>query len=98
MRFISKQPWIVAAILLFVVVAQMHVWADLDPCLWKPNTTHRGTEHHSCQGCAAAAYATLSSAPGVDFTMLAARLEIQAPLTLQQNHRFEISSPRAPPR
>ena len=98
MRLLSKQPWIVAAILLFVVAAQMHVWADLDPCLWKPNTTHRGTEHHSCQGCTAAAYATISSAPGLGFSPLAARLEVQTPLARQQDQRFEISSPRAPPR
>ena len=81
-----------------LVAAQLHVWADLDPCLWKPNATHRaGHNSHACQGCASSVWTISAGAPGLALVLWSARLEIQTSKFLRPYDRTEVSAPRAPP-
>lgn len=86
-----------------LLLAQLHVWADFDPCLLNPASAqqHRGTNHgsgHGCQSCLASYWAMVTAAPGLAVSLVALRLETQMPHFAGQDFFTCVSSPRAPPR
>lgn len=90
----------IAALLACLFVAQFHVWVDLDPCLWNPNTSHRTGNHsngHNCQGCLAGNWVMAHAAPSVAAPAAMSRFESPALAAFQTNYFLEVSSPRAPP-
>ncbi len=76
------------AILVFLVVAQVHVWVEARPA---------GGSGHACQICVSGGVAVLATTPGLDVAPAALRLEAEPPPAHTNTQRIEASAPRAPP-
>lgn len=94
-----KRVWILAA-LACLILAQVHVWTEFDPCLWSPGQKHRAPspdKSHGCQSCIPGAWTLPGTVGDLSFIPAAARLELDAPQLASVLRPSESSSPRAPP-
>ncbi len=100
MRALEKRVWVLSLVSVCLLLAQVHVWTHLDPCLWYPDAAHRSSHHasgHGCSGCALHQMVEADGSLALTVTLPAVRIEIQACSILGLTSRTEISSPRAPP-
>ena len=93
------------AVLACLLGGQLHLCADVDPCLWFPAHTQRipmqtpdhGRSGHSCLACLSGMWATTLAPLALAMNLSAVRLEIESPLLVGEPQLFEVCSPRAPP-
>jgi len=76
------------ALLVFLVVAQAHVWLEAGP---------GRTSGHACQVCASGGWAIVSAHAPLEATQWTLRLEVAPSLAAAKSFRVEASAPRAPP-
>ena len=89
----------VLLVLLCVMAAQVHLFADMDPCLVKGGSSHSNAGHnHRCQGCESGNVVIFGALPSVSPFLRATRLDSDALLTFVSRPRAEDHAPRAPPR
>lgn len=103
MRRQPQRFWMLA-VLACLLASQWHAWTDIDPCLWKPQPTHRapipgghGPGGHGCQICITAGWAMASAPASLVVNLIAARLEVEPQQQFRQHLLAKVSSPRAPP-
>ena len=97
MRFRERK---LAVLLLLgcVIAAQVHVWADLDPCLLKGSAAHNGPGHnHRCTGCENGNVVVAGTLLNVAPLLLTGQLDPQTGDHFISEHRAEGRAPRAPP-
>ena len=95
----------VLAILACLLGGQLHLWADVDSCLWFPNQTQRiptqapnhGRSGHGCFVCLSGMWATTSAPLALTLNLSAIPLEMEPPAPVNELHSFQVCSPRAPP-
>lgn len=89
----------VLLVLLCVVAAQVHVFADIDPCLVNGNSSHNGASHnHRCQGCENGNIVLSGVLPSLSPFSNSMQVDVDALLTFVSRPHAEDRSPRAPPR
>ena len=76
------------ALLVFLVVAQVHVWLEAGP---------GRTSGHACQVCTSGGWAIVSAHASLEVTQWTLRLEVEPRLATAKSFRVEASAPRAPP-
>ena len=76
------------AILVFLIVAQVHAWVEAGPAR---------NAGHACQFCVSGAWAIVSATPALALNLLSLRLQAEPPHARAKNQQAEASAPRAPP-
>ncbi|MBI3404597.1 MAG: hypothetical protein HY046_03975 [Acidobacteria bacterium] len=89
-------------ILASLLLAQVHVWTDFDPCLWNPAAAqqHRGSSghnNHNCQTCLAGNFVTVTAVAGLSIALDSWWLETHQPHFVGQDLFVRTNAPRAPP-
>ena len=94
-----ERKLVVLLVLGCLLTAQVHVWADLDPCLLKSSTSHSGPNHnHRCQGCESGNLMVAGGLPSLAPLSPAAQIDPLLEIRLSSEQRADGRSPRAPPR
>ena len=98
----TRRHHVAVVILAGLFLAQLHVWADFDSCLWNPAAAqqHRGSSghnNHNCQTCLSGNFATETSIPSLAVTLKSWYLETLPTHFSRQDLFVSTNSPRAPP-
>jgi len=85
-------------VMLCLLAAQVHVFADLDPCLLNGNSSHNNSSHnHRCQGCESGTVVLAGSLPSLSPFANCADLAHEGIQHFVSRPRAEGRAPRAPP-
>ena len=88
----------VLLVLVWLIAAQVHVWADLDPCLLKSSASHSSSSHnHRCIGCETGNLMVAGSLPSLSPLSPAAQIDLSCRVQYLSEQRVDSRSPRAPP-
>lgn len=96
--FSRKYRFGVLVVMLCILAAQVHLFADLDPCLLKGNSSHSNSNHsHRCQGCESGTVVLAGHLPSLSPLSRSACLDCEGFQTVVSQPRAENRAPRAPP-
>jgi len=88
----------VVVVMLCLLAAQVHVFADLDPCLLSGGSSHSNSNHnHRCQGCESGTLVVAGQLPSLSPFSRSLQLDREATQKLITRLRAEDRAPRAPP-